>query len=58
LMGWMYNAHVTGTTEHTVGQITLFERFVAPWALPLDRLVAPPIGLSVFAVGRARMRPA
>jgi 2-polyprenyl-3-methyl-5-hydroxy-6-metoxy-1,4-benzoquinol methylase len=58
LIGWMYNAHVTGATEHTLGQVKLFERFVAPWALPLDRLVAPPIGLSVFGVGRARMRPA
>ena len=53
LVGWMYNAHVTGTTEHTSGQVRLFERLVAPWALPLDRLMPPPIGLSLFAVGRA-----
>ena len=58
LLGWMYNAHVSGATEHTSGQVKLFEQFVAPWALPLDRLVAPPIGLSLFAVGRARTRPA
>ena len=54
LLGWMYNAHITGTTEHTSGQVRLFEQLVAPWALPLDRLVAPPLGLSLFAVGRAR----
>jgi 2-polyprenyl-3-methyl-5-hydroxy-6-metoxy-1,4-benzoquinol methylase len=54
LLGWMYNAHVSKTTEHTLGQVKLFEQLVAPWALPLDRLVPPPIGLSVFAVGRAR----
>ena len=47
-----------GTTEHTSGQVRLFEQLVAPWALPLDRLVAPPIGLSLFAVGRARVRAA
>src|SRR5215212_2421286 len=52
LLGWMYNAHITGTTEHTSGQVRLFEQLVAPWALPLDRLVAPPLGLSLFAVGR------
>ena len=58
LLGWMYNAHITGTTEHTSGQVRLFEQFVAPWALPLDRLVAPPVGLSLFAVGRARVHTA
>jgi hypothetical protein len=54
----MYNAHISGTTEHTSRQIRLFEQLVAPWALPLDRLVPPPIGLSLFAVGRARVHAA
>jgi SAM-dependent methyltransferase len=59
LIGWMYNAHVTGSTAHSLGQVRLFERLVAPWALPLERLVAPPIGLSLIAVGRkpTRMTP-
>lgn len=56
LIGWMYNAHVTGSTAHSLGQVRLFERLVAPWALPLERLVAPPIGLSLIAVGRTRAR--
>jgi len=38
--------------------VNLFENLVAPWALPLDRLIAPPIGLSLFAVGRSRVRAA
>jgi 2-polyprenyl-3-methyl-5-hydroxy-6-metoxy-1,4-benzoquinol methylase len=54
LLGWMYNLYISGNTEHTSGQVRLFDRFVAPWALPLERLSAPPIGLSLFAVGRAR----
>ena len=58
LLGWMYNAHVTAATEHTPGQVRLFEQLIAPWALPLERLVAPPIGLSLFAVGRARVTSA
>ena len=58
LLGWLYNAHVSGTTEHTAGQVRLFEQLVAPWALPLDRFVPPPIGLSLFAVGRARVHGA
>ena len=54
LLGWMYNLYVSGNTEHTSGQVRLFDRLVAPWALPLERVVTPPIGLSLFAVGRAR----
>ena len=52
LLGWMYNLYISGNTEHTSSQVSLFERFVAPWALPIERVVPPPIGLSLFAVGR------
>jgi 2-polyprenyl-3-methyl-5-hydroxy-6-metoxy-1,4-benzoquinol methylase len=58
LLGWMYNLYISGRTEHTSQQVRLFERFVAPWALRLERVVTPPIGLSLFAVGRARTRTA
>jgi len=54
LLGWMYNLYLSGNTEHTSGQVRLFDRLIAPWALPLERVVTPPIGLSLFAVGRAR----
>ena len=52
LIGWMYNSHVTKTRHHSVEQVKLFERFVAPWALPLERLIPPPLGSSLVAVGR------
>ena len=52
LLGWMFNAHVTKTRAHSLTQVKLFEALVAPWALPLERLLAPPIGLSLVAVGR------
>lgn len=58
LLGWMYNLYVSGNTEHTSSQVRLFDRFVAPWALPIERLVPPPVGLSLFAVGRARVHAA
>jgi ubiquinone/menaquinone biosynthesis C-methylase UbiE len=58
LLGWMYNLYISGNTEHTSNQVRLFDRFVAPWALPLERLAPPPIGLSLFAVGRARVHAA
>ena len=54
LIGWMYNSHVTKARHHSVDQVRLFERFVAPWALPLERIIPPPIGSSLVAVGRKR----
>ena len=54
LIGWMYNSHVTKTRHHSAEQVKLFERFVAPWALPLERLIPPPLGSSLVAVGRKR----
>ena len=52
LAGWMYNAHISKSTKHSLAQVRLFETLIAPWALPLERLMPPPIGLSLIAVGR------
>jgi 2-polyprenyl-3-methyl-5-hydroxy-6-metoxy-1,4-benzoquinol methylase len=52
LLGWMYNAHISKSTAHSLTQVRLFETLVAPWALPLERLIPPPIGLSLIAVGQ------
>jgi SAM-dependent methyltransferase len=52
LLGWMYNAHISKSTAHSLAQVKLFETLVAPWALPLERLISPPIGLSLVAVGQ------
>ena len=54
LIGWMYNSHVTKARHHSVEQVKLFERFVAPWALPLERMIPPPVGSSLVAVGKKR----
>lgn len=54
LAGWMFNAHVTRTRTHSVAQVRTFERLVAPWALPLERWISPPIGQSLIAVGVRR----
>ena len=57
LAGWMYNAHVSKSRVHSLSQVRLFERLVAPWALPLERVITPPIGLSLMAVGRPVKKP-
>jgi len=52
LIGWMLNAKVLKSTAHSPAQVRIFDALIAPWALPLERLVPPPIGLSLIAVGR------
>jgi 2-polyprenyl-3-methyl-5-hydroxy-6-metoxy-1,4-benzoquinol methylase len=54
LLGWMFNAHVLKSKAHSIGQVRLFDNFIAPWALPVERVAPPPIGLSLIAVGRKR----
>jgi 2-polyprenyl-3-methyl-5-hydroxy-6-metoxy-1,4-benzoquinol methylase len=58
LLGWMFNARVTKSLAHSSRQIALFETLVAPWALPLERLLPVPIGLSLVAVGRPKTHTA
>jgi SAM-dependent methyltransferase len=55
LVGWMYNTHVTKSRTHSPSQVKLFDRLIAPWALPIDRLIAPPLGLSLVGIAE---RPA
>jgi ubiquinone/menaquinone biosynthesis C-methylase UbiE len=52
LVGWMVNAHIRRSRTHSPAQVQLFDRLIAPWALPLERWIPPPIGLSLVAVGR------
>jgi ubiquinone/menaquinone biosynthesis C-methylase UbiE len=52
LVAWMFNAHILKSRIHNLTQVRIFDRLVGPWALPLERLVSPPIGLSLIAVGR------
>jgi len=58
LLAWMFNTYVTRNAAHSPRQIALFETLVAPWALPLERLVPVPIGLSLVAVGQPKRRSA
>lgn len=52
LLGWMYNSHIRKSRTHSLSQVKLFDALVAPWALPIERALTPPIGLSLVAVGR------
>jgi len=51
LLAWMYNSHVRKSRTHSLAQVKLFDALVAPWALPIERALTPPVGLSLVAVG-------
>jgi SAM-dependent methyltransferase len=50
LLGWMYNARVSRAAELGDREIRMFDTWVAPWAAPVERLLSPPVGLSLLAV--------
>jgi len=54
MAGWFVNNRLLKWREESASQIGLFDRFVAPWAERIEKLVPPPIGLSLIAVGRTR----
>ena len=52
MAGWFWNNRIKRTTEENPAQIAIFDRFIAPWAERVERLLTPPFGLSLIAVGR------
>jgi SAM-dependent methyltransferase len=52
IAGWFWNNRVRRIEEENASQIGLFDRFIAPWAEPLERWVPPPFGLSLIAIGK------
>jgi hypothetical protein len=55
LLGWMYNARVGRIEKQSDAQIRIFNDFVVPWYSVLERVVVPPVGLSLLAIAsRAR----
>lgn len=52
MAGWFWNNRIRRIEEEDSSQIGLFDDYIAPWAERLERLVPPPFGLSLIAVGR------
>ena len=49
---WFWNNRIMKIEEENSSQIDVFDRYVAPWAERIERLVPPPFGLSLIAIGR------
>ena len=56
LLGWMYNAHVSGKVQQSNQQIQLFDRLV-PWLARAEAILPPPVGMSLLAVARKGVSP-
>lgn len=53
MAGWFFISRVLREEGESEAQINFTDRFVVPLAERLERLIPPPFGLSVVAVGRA-----
>ena len=53
VLGWLLNGKVLGRDKLPVGQLGVYE-LIAPLALPLERSVQLPVGLSLVAVARPK----
>lgn len=52
MAGWFWNNRIRKIEEEDSSQIGLFDNYIAPWAERVERLLPPPFGLSLIAVGR------
>jgi ubiquinone/menaquinone biosynthesis C-methylase UbiE len=51
MAGWFWNNRLIKRTEESGPQIRIFDRFFAPTFEFTERLIAPPFGLSLIAIG-------
>ena len=54
MAGWFLNNRVLKRTEENADQINFFDRYIAPIADRTERIVPPPFGLSLIAIGQKR----
>jgi SAM-dependent methyltransferase len=54
MTGWFWNNRIRRIEEENVKQIKVFDKFIAPWAEALERVLPPPFGLSLIVIGRKK----
>jgi len=54
MAGWFWNNRITRRTAESKKQIGFFDRRVAPVAEVLEKVLPPPAGLSLIAIGRKK----
>jgi SAM-dependent methyltransferase len=54
-LGWLWRFRIRGRTEQSRDLVRVFDRFVLPVQLRLERAVALPVGQSVYAIAKKRV---
>ena len=52
MAGWFWNNRIAKRREESKSQIGFFDRLIAPVAELVERVLPPPFGLSLIAIGR------
>ena len=52
IAGWLLNNRVLRRRQESRDQVVFFDRFIVPLVERLERVIAPPIGMSLIAIGR------
>jgi hypothetical protein len=52
IAGWFLNNRVLRRRQESRDQVVFFDRFIVPLVERLERVIAPPIGMSLIAIGR------
>jgi len=50
LAGWLWNNRIARMAHESPAQVQAYDRFVVPWVSRLERVVPPPVGLSLVCV--------
>ncbi len=50
IFGWFWNNCIIKRKEESTAQIIFYDRFIVPWLSALERILRPPVGLSLVGV--------
>ena len=50
MLGWFWNARITKRVSQDAKQIYIFDKLIVPWLSAIEKIIPPPIGLSLFVV--------
>ena len=48
--GWFFNNRIIRLQKESIFQVLFFDRFIVPWLKHFERIIPPPVGLSLVAI--------
>lgn len=56
ILGWLLNNRIIKRTEESPSQIIFYDKAIVPWVSAVERVIRPPLGLSLVCVARHSAR--